>query len=403
MEQLRFIHTADLHLGSPFLGMAGLSKDAQDKLKNSTFTAFDRLIAYTLETKPDFVLIAGDIYDGEDRSLRAQHRFQQGMEQLARAGIPVVLSYGNHDHLSGKWARFELPENVYSFGPEVSTYSLPTPKGTVQISGFSYGERHVKRAMIGQYPASDGEGYHIGMLHGSMDGESSHAVYAPFTKMQLISKNYDYWALGHIHLRQVLNEQPPIVYPGNIQGRHRNEQGVKGFYDVRLSKQSTALQFISTSAVHFGAVEVACSGFAHMNELLDVVTERLMTFTQEYSSAAVDVTIVPEDEAAMELLGQTDTASLLETLRETAEAIEPWVWINRLTIAGGTGSEMPAIGEKLMEGMNTWELSDWKAVVNELYRHPKAARFLDPLDDAAANEVLAETEEYLRRFLLERG
>src|SRR5690606_39288650 len=126
MGNIRFIHTADLHLGSPFSGMKGLKKDQWQWVKDSTYAAFDRLIDYAIKEMPDFVLIAGDIYDGEDRSIRAQHRFQQGMERLADAGVPVVLGYGNHDHLSGQWVRFELPGNVHVFGPEVSQKRLAT-------------------------------------------------------------------------------------------------------------------------------------------------------------------------------------------------------------------------------------------------------------------------------------
>ena len=87
--------------------------------------------------------------------------------------------------------------------------------------------------------AEDQDAFHIGMLHGSLAGDETHAVYAPFTKSELLAKQYDYWALGHIHLRQQLHEEPPIVYPGNIQGRHRNERGEKGFYEVSLTKNGT--------------------------------------------------------------------------------------------------------------------------------------------------------------------
>ena len=193
MKGIRFIHAADLHLGSPFTGLRGLQKEQWQKLKDSTLEAFDRLISYALEQQPDFVLIAGDIYDGEDRSLRAQHRFQQGMEGLGKAGIPVILCHGNHDHLSGSWTRFELPDNVHSFGAKVSQIKLDIRGIEVAVTGFSYGERHIKESMVKSYPAASGEDvFHIGMLHGSLEGEKAHAVYAPFTKQQLLEKNYDY-------------------------------------------------------------------------------------------------------------------------------------------------------------------------------------------------------------------
>ena len=108
MSTIRFIHTADLHLDSPFKGMTAMPAERLSRLRESTFTALSKLIDYALESKPDFVLIAGDIYDGENRSLRAQLKFKEGMDKLNSAGIPVFLSHGNHDHLGGKWTRFEL-------------------------------------------------------------------------------------------------------------------------------------------------------------------------------------------------------------------------------------------------------------------------------------------------------
>src|SRR5690606_15825769 len=127
--------SADLHLGSPFSGMKGLDAEQWKILQNSTLAAFERLISYTLETGPDFLLIVGDVYDGEDRNLRAQHRFQQGMEQLHKAGIPVFLSHGNHDHLSGGAASFDLPANVHVFQDRVENVTLTVGGATVKIAG----------------------------------------------------------------------------------------------------------------------------------------------------------------------------------------------------------------------------------------------------------------------------
>lgn len=121
MTEVRFLHIADLHLDSPFKGISAIPKNRWQNIRESTFEAFTRIIEYAVENKPDFVLIVGDIYDGENRSLRAQHLFQKGMDALHTAGIPVFICYGNHDHLSGSWVRFQLPDNVYVFGEEVET------------------------------------------------------------------------------------------------------------------------------------------------------------------------------------------------------------------------------------------------------------------------------------------
>src|SRR5690606_34716834 len=150
-----------------------------------TFHAFENMIQYAVAAKPDFVLIAGDIYDGENRSLRAQHLFQRGMEALQEVGVPVFICHGNHDHLSGSWVRFQLPENVQVFGQDVDTKTITVQETTVHITGFSYKERHIRDAMHSYYPNASGLGFHIGMLHGSLEGDKEHDVYAPFRQSDL--------------------------------------------------------------------------------------------------------------------------------------------------------------------------------------------------------------------------
>ncbi|RNF39418.1 metallophosphoesterase family protein [Planococcus salinus] len=388
MGHIRFIHAADLHLGSPFIGMKGLQKEHWQALKDSTFVAFDRLIEYTVNERPDFLLIVGDIYDGENRSLRAQHRFQLGMQRLHEQGIPVIISYGNHDHLSGKWTRFELPDNVFAFDAAVGQIRLDTAGGPVSITGFSYGERHIKESVVNRYPqAEERDVLHIGMLHGSMEGDTNHAVYAPFTKEQLLSRNYDYWALGHIHKRQVLHQDPPIVYPGNLQGRHRNEAGAKGFYDVTLSKQQVNQHFVEASAIQFVTIPINCSGIAHMNELLELCAETLETWGDQGPMIA-DLRFTSIDEETAGLFDAVTETELMETVRETAEVLDRFVWIDQLVFESPQlDSETSPLSENLIDVLTGWELNDWKEVLKELYRHPKGSRYLETLNDSATQEI----------------
>lgn len=399
MGEIRFIHTADLHLGSPFTGMRGLQPAQWKKLKDSTLDAFDRLIDYVVKERPDFLLIAGDIYDGEDRSIRAQHRFQQGMQRLLDMQVPVVLSHGNHDHLSGKWTRFELPENVHVFDEAVSQIRLATRGGEVVVTGFSYGQRHVKEPVIQRFPvAEDQEAVYIGMLHGSMEGDTAHAVYAPFTKQQLLSKNYDYWALGHIHLRQELHMDPPIVYPGNLQGRHKNESGTKGFYDVRMSNGISHLSFVPASVLQFDEIRVDCSGVVHMNELLDACSSEAQDFVEQYGAGIVEVKLVNLNEDAVEMIKETAEEELVDAIRESASMLDEFVWIRTVSADGfQTEAELTPLGEEIMDKMSGWQLSDWKEVLKDLYRHPKGSRFLEALDPARTAEIQAAAAQKIRR------
>ncbi|MFS0688699.1 DNA repair exonuclease [Sporosarcina sp. 179-K 8C2 HS] len=397
MSTIRFIHTADLHLDSPFKGMTGLPPARLNELRDSTFTAFNRLIDYAVETSPDFLLIVGDIYDGEDRSLRAQRKFQEGMEKLHEAEIPVYITYGNHDHLSGNWTRFELPPNVHEFSGEVEEVSLTVRGQEVVLHGFSYPNRHVREEMISKYPvASDNYSFHIGLLHGSIAGNDTHAVYSPFTIGELQSKHYDYWALGHIHLRQQLSEDPPIVYPGNIQGRHRNESGEKGFYEVELSKSETILSFVPTAAVHFGKVQIPCVNIQHANEWLANCEEALLSFATENGPSVVDVEILNLDEETAAFFAQTAEDVWLDAIREVMDGKEPFVWVQRLTVTATLhNKENNALVESVLGQVDSWSSEQWKQVLGELYQHVRTARYLDPLTEEDIHDLRNEVERHL--------
>ncbi|WP_252504100.1 DNA repair exonuclease [Sporosarcina sp. Marseille-Q4943] len=397
MSTIRFIHTADLHLDSPFKGMTGLPPTRLNELRESTFTAFNRLIDYAVETSPDFLLIVGDIYDGEDRSLRAQRKFQEGMEKLHEAGIPVYITYGNHDHLSGNWTRFELPPNVHEFSGEVEEVSLTVRGLDVVLHGFSYPNRHVREEMISNYPvASDNYSFHIGLLHGSIAGNDTHAVYSPFTIGELQSKHYDYWALGHIHLRQQLSEDPPIVYPGNIQGRHRNESGEKGFYEVELSKSGAVLSFVRTSAVHFGKVQIPCVNIRHANEWLANCEEALLSFATENGPSVVDVEILNLDEETAAFFAQTAEDVWLDAIREVMDGKESFVWVQRLTSTVTLhNKENNALVDSVLGQVDSWSPEQWKQVLGDLYQHVRTARYLDPLTEEDIRDLRNEVERHL--------
>ena len=102
MSGIRFIHAADLHLDSPFVGLKNVPEAILHKMKEAPFLAFRKLIEEAIARKVDFILLAGDLYDGENRSLRTQVRFRREMERLLEHGIQVYIIHGNHDHLGGK-------------------------------------------------------------------------------------------------------------------------------------------------------------------------------------------------------------------------------------------------------------------------------------------------------------
>lgn len=273
MRGFRFIHAADLHLDSPFAGLAGVPEQVRQTLRHSTFGALEQLVRLALSERVDFVLIAGDVYESADRSLRAQVRFHKAMRQLAENGISAFIIHGNHDPHDGRQAQLDWPERVHVFrAGQVETVPAVVPgKGHVaDIHGISYPSASVRENYALAFRREGDAPYHIGLLHANVDGVSDHADYAPCTLAELTGRGMDYWALGHIHSRRVLHEVPFVVYPGNIQGRSVRETGPKGCYLVEVDESGTAtLDFRVLDTVRWHQASLSIEGLGSEQELKD--------------------------------------------------------------------------------------------------------------------------------------
>ena len=224
---MRFIHTADIHLDSPLKGLEVHEDAPVDKIRGATRRAFDNLIDLAIEEEVDFILIAGDLYDGDWKDYNTGLFFAGRMGRLGKAGIKVFIVSGNHDAASQITRAMPLPDNVTLFSARKPLTVKLDDLGVV-IHGQGYSSRAVIENLASQYPQHDSNSFNIGLLHTSLTGREGHEDYAPCTVDDLKSKGYDYWALGHVHKREIVSEDPWIIFPGNIQGRHIKETGAKG-------------------------------------------------------------------------------------------------------------------------------------------------------------------------------
>jgi DNA repair exonuclease SbcCD nuclease subunit len=271
MRGFRFIHAADLHLDSPFRGLSETSQALGDELQSATFRAFERVVAHAIASEADFVVLAGDLYDSKDRSLRALVEFRRQMERLAERGIPVYVVHGNHDPLDGWGSRFRMPDNVRVFdGNARAEPVIRDGREIARVTGVSYTQERVTENLARSLPPS-GEGvYSIALLHANVGGQSGHAEYAPATVSELVEAGFDYWALGHVHTRAVLRKSPAIVYPGNPQGRHARERGPRGCYEVTVTDAGrTRLKFVETDVVRWEQLDYGIGGHASMEDLIE--------------------------------------------------------------------------------------------------------------------------------------
>lgn len=223
---MKFIHTADLHLDSPLRGLERYEGAPVVAMRQATRRALENIVALALREPVDFVLIAGDIYDGDWRDFNSGLFFARQMSRLREANIPVFLIRGNHDAASQITRELRLPDNVHEFSSRSAGTEIMEALG-VAIHGQSFPHREVPEDLCRSYPEAREGLLNIGLLHTSADGREGHAAYAPCTVDGLRAKGYDYWALGHVHQREVLCKEPWILFPGNPQGRHARETGIK--------------------------------------------------------------------------------------------------------------------------------------------------------------------------------
>lgn len=221
---MKFFHTADVHLDSPLCGLDRYDGAPVDKLRGATRRALEALVDECIAEKVDFLLIAGDLYDGDWTDYNTGIFFIRQMSRLRDAGIRVFIVRGNHD---AKSKILSLPDGVVELSTSKAE-SITLEDIGVCIHGRGYARVDTKEDLSQTYPAPRQGQFNIGLLHTAAGGREGHADYAPCTPAALANKGYDYWALGHVHKREILHKRPWIVFPGNLQGRHARETGPKG-------------------------------------------------------------------------------------------------------------------------------------------------------------------------------
>ncbi|WP_221930898.1 DNA repair exonuclease [Telmatospirillum sp. J64-1] len=272
---MKFVHAADIHLDSPMAGLAAYDGAPLERLRGATRQALVNLVDLAIEEAASFVVIAGDLYDGDWRDFNTGLFFCAQMTRLDRQGIPVFVVQGNHDAESAMTKRLPLPGNVTVFSTRrAETKILDGLR--VAIHGRSFASRDVSDNLAATYPAPVKGMFNIGLLHTACDGRAGHAPYAPCTAAELAAKGYEYWALGHVHRREVLNETPYIVFPGNTQGRHARETGPKGCTLVTVEDGAvTALEHRDLDVVRWAQVEIDASACAGLDEVVETALSAL--------------------------------------------------------------------------------------------------------------------------------
>jgi len=404
-KEISFLHAADLHLDSPFKGLANMPASIFEQVRESTFAALDRLIDMAIEKQVDFILIVGDLFDNEKQSLKAQIRLRTAFEALERHHITVYLSYGNHDYIKGNRHPVTYPANVCIFPDEKVRHFIHSKEGqhVAEIHGFSYENRAVLTNKTAEYQVVDQTiPYHIAMLHGSVQGNTEHDTYAPFQLSELMASTYDYWALGHIHKQEVLKEDPYIVYPGNIQGRHRNETGEKGCVHVILSENKQTVDFIPLQSIEFTPLMLDVSACEEIHQLERMIQSKLTT-DPPATPQLIDLQLVSNQEQLQQWEHEGDLQEIIQLINETTIQSGQWSYVFRHSIQVESASAKHRLekGDHFMSELaRQVEEGSIDDTVEELFKHRQARKYVEIISDQEAMEIKSAARELLMNELL---
>lgn len=330
---LDFIHAADIHLDSPMRGLAGYEGAPSEELRNCTRQAFTNLVDYALERKVRLMVIAGDLYDGDWKDFNTGLFFTREMHRLRDAGIPVALLQGNHDAENQMTKSLQLPGNVHVFSAE-RPETLRFPELGLALHGQSFRNREVVDNLARDYPEPLAGLLNIGVLHTAVEGNAQHATYAPCSLDELSAKGYDYWALGHVHTHEVLQQTPWVVFPGNLQGRHIRETGPKGAVHVRVHDHAIAgIDFIPCDVLRWALLRIDVTGLVTTAELLETIRTELDATLARSADLPVAVRLVLHGHTkCFEAVMQNEEGTIAE-IRACAMSLGAGrVWIEKIRL-----------------------------------------------------------------------
>ena len=392
---LRFVHTGDLHLDSPFLGIGQAAPPhVVSALRDATLRSWERIVDLALDSGVDAVLVAGDVFEGANHTLRAQVAFRDGLERLARRRIPSFVVTGNHDPLSGWEPAIALPELAHRFGAgEVE--SRPILRDGVELArvhGISYAVRDVTRNLAATFRRDGDESFAIGLLHANVGGIEGYGNYAPCSMSDLAASGMDYWALGHIHRHGVLREaDPTVVYCGNPQCRDPGEADPRGCYLVEVDEQGRVRpEFRPMDVVRWQRLSVSIDGVPTEEALIRAVGDAIEGAADAAGRSIVAlVTLTGRGPLHGSLRRTAVLHDLHELVRQRFGAGEPFAWLETLRDQTRPSIDLAArreAGDLLGEALREFERSrnalrqgqeaDLHDLLADLYDQPRVRRAL---------------------------
>ncbi|MDP2739744.1 MAG: DNA repair exonuclease [Pseudorhodobacter sp.] len=337
----RFIHTADIHLDSPLKSLALRDSALSDLIGTATRAALVRIVDLCLEEAVDALLIAGDLYDDHQTSMKTARFLVQQLQRLEAAGVTVFLIRGNHDAASRITRELVLPPTVKVFGARADVHMLETGGRPVAVHGISFANKHAPESLLPRFRLPVQGATNIGMLHTSLAGAAGHDPYAPCSVAELQATGFDYWALGHVHVRAEYPGRSMVVMPGMPQGRDIGEAGPKSVTLVTVADDgSLRLQTRATALAQFERVGVAVDGISDWRDLVAALGQALRDARRDHSADHLVLRPVLTGATPLDWRLLRDMDLLREEAMLVAESLDS-VWIDKLENLCRAGAAAP--------------------------------------------------------------
>lgn len=329
-----FLHAADLHLGSPFTGLALKDEGVARQFAAASRDAFSDLVTRAIETKVAFVVIAGDLYDGDWKDTSIGLFFNREVARLERAGIRLYLLKGNHDAESVVTKTISRPDSVFfrQF-PTAKAKTFEFAELKVALHGRSFPDRAVNENYALTYPDPLPGWFNIGVLHTSCDGRPPHANYAPCGVQDLVSRGYDYWALGHVHEYEAIACDPWIVFPGAIQGRNVRECGPKGAVIVEVEDgRVTDVRRLIVDRARWANVPVDIDGLDEEMAVLRKIEDAIRPAAEEAAGRLLALRVRLQGHTALHRRLKADLRRFADETQAAAHRCHEDIWLERLLV-----------------------------------------------------------------------
>jgi len=387
---VKFVHAADLHIDSPLRGLGAYDGAPVERVREATRRALGNLVQLCLDERAAFLVLAGDVFDGEWKDFNTGLFFVRELNRLRDAGTRVFLVRGNHDAASEVTRSLTWPSHVHVFADDHAETLVLDELG-VALHGLSYPRREVRDSLVPHYPAPVADALNIGVLHSNVGGSAAHLNYAPSTVDELVRKGYEYWALGHVHAHDVLHRAPWVVYPGNTQGRHIRESGAKGAVVVSVERGAvTGVRHAPLDVVRWREVALTLDADDGVDELYDKAKDELARARDESEGRLVAARLVVDGATRAHAEVAAGRDRVIGELRARALDFGDALWLEKVELR--TRPQVALDELRASEGF----VGELLRAVDEARRDPALAAelraHLQPLIDKLGDELGGDVE-----------